>query len=167
MRALGLVDNVTVTTTPYSVLRIHVRLNFLVTRIIHTSYQVDCLNPILSFANNLVVDSLESVMSKFQSLSRSFRMPSAISSRFTLPKKPFRSVTSMQSTKSTLWRSIWQDMSLNFGSFSRRPLLSMMSSQNLQFSRGMKVRTSVKKFCDGCRVSKSISHLLRPLSKAD
>lgn len=33
-------------------------------------------------------------------------------------------------------------------------MLGMMHSQNLEFSRGMKVRTSVKKFCDGCRVSK-------------
>lgn len=106
-------------------------------------------------------------MSKLQSLSRPFRIPSAISSRFNLPKIPFRSITSMQSTKATLWRSIWRDMSLTVGSYSRRPLLGMMRSQNLQFSRGMKVRTSVKKFCDGCRVSKLSSHLLRPFSKAD
>lgn len=49
---------------------------------------------------------------------------------------------------------------MTVGIFSRRPMLGMMRSQNLEFSRGMKVRTSVKKFCDGCRVSKLSSHLL-------
>lgn len=106
-------------------------------------------------------------MYRLQSLSQPFRIPSAISSRFTLPQIPFRSVTSMQSTTPTLWRSIWRETSLTVGSFNRRPLLGMMRSQNLEFSRGMKVRTSVKKFCDGCRVSKLSSLLLRPLSKAD
>lgn len=48
---------------------------------------------------------------------------------------------------------------MSVGIFSRRPMLGMKRSQNLEFSRGMKVRTSVKKFCDGCRVSKLSSHL--------
>lgn len=49
---------------------------------------------------------------------------------------------------------------MTVGTFSRRPMLGMMRGQNPEFSRGMKVRTSVKKFCDGCRVSKLSSHLL-------
>lgn len=56
---------------------------------------------------------------------------------------------------------------MTVGTFSRRPMLGMMRGQNPEFSRGMKVRTSVKKFCDGCRVSKLSSHLLRLLIKAD
>lgn len=39
------------------------------------------------------------------------------------------------------------------GSFIRRPMLEMIRGQKPELSRGMKVRSSVKKMCDGCRVS--------------
>lgn len=116
---------------------------------------------LLQSANNLVAWRLgTSMMFRIQSLSQPFRIPSAILSRSPLPTIPFRSVSSLQSTKPALWRLMWRDLSITVGTFSRRPMLGMMRSQNPEFSRGMKVRTSVKKFCDGCKVSKLSSHLL-------
>lgn len=39
------------------------------------------------------------------------------------------------------------------GSFSKRPTLEMIRSQKPELSRGVKVKSSVKKMCDGCKVS--------------
>lgn len=88
-------------------------------------------------------------------LSRPVRIPQ--SGKFpllSLSRKPFRSIASGQSAATSSWRSILPGLKIPVGLFGRRPMLELFrQDQNLEFSRGMKVRTSVKKLCDACRVS--------------
>ena len=42
------------------------------------------------------------------------------------------------------------------GSFCKRPVLDILQSKTVEQSRGMKVRSSVKRLCDGCKVRGSL-----------
>lgn len=69
------------------------------------------------------------------------------------PKSTYRFIHSGRSMVSSCWRPMWRDVGMAVGSFIRRPMLEMIRGQKPELSRGMKVRSSVKKMCDGCRVS--------------
>ena len=49
-------------------------------------------------------------------------------------------------------QSVWLGFGWALGGLSKRPVVDMMRSTTLEQSRGMKVRSSVKKLCDGCKV---------------
>lgn len=48
-------------------------------------------------------------------------------------------------------------MSRTIGGFCKRPILEILRSKNVGQSRGMKVRSSVKKLCDGCKVRREVN----------
>lgn len=101
-------------------------------------------------------DSPTPIMLRISMLSKSLfirRSTHCISSLRNVPTSTYRFTYRDRSMVTSCWRSIWRDGGMAVGSFSRRPMLEMIRSLKPELSRGMKVRSSVKKMCDGCRVS--------------
>lgn len=79
--------------------------------------------------------------------------PSCVSPFRLLRKATIRSIHSTYFTSQPATRqSIWQGLGWAFGGLSKRPVMESLRSTTLEQSRGMKVRSSVKKLCDGCKV---------------
>lgn len=79
--------------------------------------------------------------------------PSYISPSRLLTNATVRSMHSTYFTSQPATRqSIWQGLGWAFGGLSKRPVAVSLEATTLEQSRGMKVRSSVKKLCDGCKV---------------
>ena len=59
--------------------------------------------------------------------------------------------------------SKWQGWGKMIASLSKRPGLDSIRSEAMEEARGMKVRSSVKKLCDGCKVCQALTCTLRLL----
>ncbi len=73
------------------------------------------------------------------------------------PSMPTRSILQSHHSLSSMRAFSWHSLSRTLGHLCKRPVLDVLRSRNTEQSRGMKVRSSVKKLCDGCKVRRDLS----------